>query len=125
MTSYQDRLPYPPASGNAELDQWLRLVWREVNYPLGNSRVTLKTVTSDHTVTVADNHIRLDTGGTNKTVYVGTASTLTGAEFTLKHVGSSGTIFVVGTVDGASNYSFSGNNTTVRLRSTGTAMEIQ
>ena len=87
--------------------------------------MTIKTVTSDYTVTVADAQIRFGTGGSNKTLYVGSASTLTGAQFRVKHVGSSGdTIFVVGTVDGTSNYSIGVVNQSVTLQSTGTAMEI-
>ena len=129
-SEYRDRLPYPPDSGNPELNEWNRLVWREVNYPLGNSRVTVSDLTlSLTTLSVENNNLRYETGGANRTLNIVSASSLTGAVFSVKHVGPSGdTIFFTGTVDGVSNFSIGDadgvRNKSVTLRSTGTAMEI-
>ena len=127
---YQDRLPFPPSSGNPQLDDWNRRVWREINYPLGNSRLTVSDLTlSLTTLSVEHGSLRYETGGANRTLNVASASSLTGAVFHVKHVGTSGdTIFFTGIVDGASNYSIGDadgtRNKSVTLRSTGTAMEL-
>ncbi len=127
---YQDRLPFPPPSGIPQLDDWNRRVWREINYPLGNSRVTVSDLTlSLTTLSVEMGSLRYETGGANRTLNVASASSLTGAVFNLKHVGTSGdTIFFTGIVDGTSNYSIGDadgvRNKSVTLRSTGTAMEL-
>ena len=127
---YQDRLPYPPSSGNPQLDDWNRKVWREINYPVGNSRLTLSDLTlSLTTLSPEQGSLRYETGGANRTLNVVSASSLTGQVFHVKHVGTSGdTIFVTGIVDGVSNYSIGDadgvRNKSVTLRSTGTAMEL-
>ena len=127
---YQDRLPYPPTSGNPQLDDWNRRVWREINFPVGNSRLTLSDLTLSLT-TLSPEHgsLRYETGGANRTLNVASASSLTGQVFRLKHVGTSGdTIFLTGIVDGTSNYSIGDadgvRNKSVTLRSTGSAMEL-
>lgn len=127
---YRDRLPFPPSSGIPALDGWNRLVWREINFPLGNSRVTVSDLTlSLTTLSVEHGSLRYETGGANRTLNVVSASSLTGAVFQIKHVGDSGdTIFFTGTVDGSSIFSIGDadgvRNKSVTLRSTGTAMEL-
>ncbi len=127
---YRDRLPYPPESGIPQLDSWNRLVWRQINYPLGNSRITVSDLTlSLTTLSVENESLRYETGGANRTLNIVSASSLTGAVFHVKHVGTSGdTIFITGIVDGTSNYSIGDadgvRNKSVTLRSTGTAMEL-
>jgi len=130
VSEYRDRLPYPPSSGIPQMDEWNRLVWREINYPLGNSRLTVSDLTlSLTTLSVEHGSLRYETDGANRTLNIVSASSLTGAVFHVKHVGTSGdTIFITGTVDGVSNYSIGDadglRNKSVTFRSTGTAMEL-
>lgn len=121
---YRDALPQPPSTVTGELRSFLQSLRDALAYPMGTSRNTFQTITSDYTPTVADNYIRVATGASNLTLHMPPISAQTGAAFRTKHVGSSGTIFVVGTVNGTSNFSFGTPNQTWHFQSTGTALEI-